>query len=348
MKLKGTQKISVLLIILLMASLLAGCSSKKAEQPSQTDPKTATITVTDQAGRQVVVPAEVKSVAITWGPATNFVIALGKGNVITAMNYKSDLALKVAPNLANAGTVGKGVPDMEALAKLKPDVFIHKANDIKTLDAVQALGIPAVGIYSESPEDLVKATELVGKVLGAQDKAQQLIAFYNEKNAFAQNLVKDIPADKRKTAIVMGSEVGKVAHGEMIQSFLIESAGGVNMAKGIQSKETWPMVGNEQIFSWNPDFIFCENYNQATFKIDELKKDPGFAKLTSVKNNHIAYIPAYQDLWDFPGVQSALGTLWMLNQMYPEKYSEQDLIKDINAYYTMAYGATFDRAWLGY
>lgn len=345
MKSKGMKRIAVLLTILLMATLFTGCATKTAEQPA---PKPTTITVTDQAGRQVTVPAQVKSVALVWGPSTSFVLALGKGDIITGINYKSDFAVKVAPNLANVGTVGKGQPDLEALAKLKPDVFIHKSTDTKSLDAVQALGIPAVGIYAESPEDLIKATELVGKVLGAEDKAKQLIAFYNEKNAFAKNLTKDIPADQRKTAIVMGSELSKVAHGAMLQSYLIESAGGINLAKAIESKEIWPTVGTEQIFAWNPDFIFCEDYNQANYKIDELKKDPSFAKLNAIKNNHIGYIPAHQDLWDFPGVQSSLGTLWMLNQMYPEKYSEQDFIKDVNAFYTMTYGTTFDRAWLGY
>jgi len=348
MKFKGMHKISVLLIILLMATLFTGCSSNKAEQASQTAPKPTTVTVTDMAGRDVVVPAEVKSVALVWGPSTRFVLALGKGDIITGINYKSDFAVKVAPNLANVGSVGKGQADLEALAKVKPDVFIHKATDTKSLDAVQALGIPAIGIVAETPEDLVKATELLGKVLGAEQKATELIAFYNEKNDFAKNLTKDIPADQRKTVIVMGSELGKVAHGEMLQSFLVETAGGINMAKDIQSKEIWPTVGTEQIFAWDPDFIFCEDYTGAAYTIDELKKDSSFANLKAIKNNKIAYIPAHQDLWDFPGVQSSLGTLWMLNQMYPEKYSEADFIKDVNAFYTLAYGTTFDREWLGY
>ena len=331
-----------------MATLFTGCSSKQAEQASQTAPKATTITVTDMAGRQVVVPAEVKSVALVWGPSTSFVLALGKGDIITGINYKSELAVKVAPNLANVPSVGKGQADLEAVAKVKPDVFVHKATDTKTLDAVQALGVPAIGIVAETPEDLIKATELLGKVLGAEDKAKQLVTFYNEKNAFARNLTKDIPADQRKTAIVMGSEIGKVAHSGMLQSFLVETAGGVNLAKDIQSKEIWPTVGTEQIFAWDPDFIFCEDYTGAAYKIEDLKKDPSFAKLKAIKNDNIAYIPAHQDLWDFPGVQSSLGALWMLNQFYPEKYSEADFIKDVEAFYTLAYGKTFDREWLGY
>ena len=351
MRFIGIKKVTAVLLMLLLAIMFTGCSSSKTNAPVDNQANTqqsSTFTVTDQAGRQVEIPANVDSVAMTWGPAANFVLALGKGNIVTGINYTSDFAAKVAPNLANVGTVGKGKPDMEALAKSKPDVFIHKANDTQTLDAVQKLGIAAVGIYSEDPEDMIIATELVGKVLGAEDKATQLINFYNEKNAFAKNLIKDIPANERKTAIVMGSDLGKVANGTMIQSYLIETAGGINMAKDIESKETWPTVGTERIFSWNPDYIFCATSNQATYKIKELKMDASFANLAAVKNNRIALIPSTQDLWDFPGVQSALGTLWMLNQMYPEKYTEEDLIKDVDAFYNMAYGMNFDRQWLGY
>lgn len=348
MKFKGMHKVSILLIILLMATLLAGCSSNQAEQVSQPAPKDTTITVTDMAGRDVVVPAEVKSVALVWGPSSSFVLALGKGDIVTGINYKSELAVKVVPKLADVPSVGKGQADLEAVAKVKPDVFVHKATDLETLDAVQALGIPSIGIVAETSEDLIKATELLGKVLGAEKKATELIAFYNEKNAFAQNLTKDITADQRKTALVMGSEIGKVAHGDMLQSFLVETAGGVNLAKDIEAKEIWPTVGTEQIFAWNPDFIFCEDYTGAAYKIEELKTDPSFAKLKAIENDNIAYIPAHQDLWDFPGVQSSLGTLWMLNQFYPEKYSEADFIKDVEAFYTLTYGTTFDREWLGY
>ncbi len=351
MRFKGIKKVTALLLFLFVAMVFTGCSPSKAKEPaanqSNTQPS-STFTITDQAGRQVEIPAKVDSVVMTWGPASNFVLALGKGNIVTGINYTSDFAAKVSPNLANVGTVGKGTPDMEALAKLKPDVFIHKANDIQTLEAVQKLGIAAVGIYSETPEDMIIATQLVGTVLGAEDKAEQLINYYNEKNTFVKNLVKDIPANERKTAIVMGSDIGKVANGGMIQSYLVETAGGINMAKDIESKETWPTVGTEQIFSWNPDYIFCATSNWATYKIEELKKDANLASLAAIKNNRIATIPSTQDLWDFPGVQSSLGALWMLNQMYPEKYTEADLSKDVDAFYKMAYGMTFDRQWLGY
>ncbi|NLM20910.1 MAG: ABC transporter substrate-binding protein, partial [Peptococcaceae bacterium] len=266
MKFQSIKKFTALFLTLLLLLVFTGCSPASEPPADTADGNQAeTFTITDQAGRTVEIPNNVESVAMTWGPAANFVLALGKGDIISAFNYSGEFAAKVSPNLANVSSVGKGKPDMEALAKLKPDVFIHKANDTATLEAVQDLGIPAVGIYSETQDDLLVATELVGKVLGAEEQATKLINFYNEKINFAADLVKDIPADERKTVIVMGSEIGKVANGTMLQSFLIETAGGINLAKDIVSEETWPTVGTEQIFSWDPDYIFCVNSSQATY-----------------------------------------------------------------------------------
>ena len=118
----------------------------------------------------------------------------------------------------------------------------------------------------------------------------------------------------------MGHEIGRIAHGGMIQSSMIEMAGGISLAKDVESKETWPTVGMEQIFEWNPDFIFLANSGMADYTADDLKEDADMARLNAVKNNDVVVIPCRMDAWDFPGIQSSLGTLWMLNQMYPELY----------------------------
>jgi len=347
---KFVKKAVIFVLALFLLISAAGCAQQSQQAGGQAAGEQSTFTVTDQAGRTVEIPKEVKSIATTWGPATTLILPLGKGNLITGVNIntKSELALKAAPNIQNAVSVGRGIPDMEAMAKLKPDVYFHKANDVQTLDAVQKLGIAAVGVYSEDPESMVKATELIGKVLGAEEQASKLIAFYNSKLEFANNLVKAIPEKERKTAIVMGGDIGKVANGGMIQSYIIEFAGGINPAKDLDTTELWPTVGTEQIFEWNPDFIFFVYSSQATYTVEEFMKDPAMAKLKAVKNKNVLMIPSEQDPWDFPGIQSALGTLWVLNQLYPELYSAESLQKDINEYYQLAYGMTFDRDWLGY
>ena len=237
---------------------------------------------------------------------------------------------------------------MEAMAKLNPDVFIHRATDVDTLKSVSALGIPSIGIAPESTEEILQTVLLLGKVLGVEERANILMDYYNERVEFAKNITSNIPVDKRYTAIVMGSEIGKVASGNMLQSYLIETAGGINMAKDIESKEIWPVVGAEKIFQWNPDFIFLTNSIASKYNLDDLMTDPAWSELNAVKNKRVLLVPSDRDSWEFPGLATVLGFLWMLNQMYPALYSEEEFLLEVDEFYDTAYGITFTKDYLGY
>ncbi len=57
----------------------------------------------------------------------------------------------------------------------------------------------------------------------------------------------------------MGSSIGKVADGSMLQGEMLERAGAINCAADMQATELWPTAGTEQIFKWNPEYIFITN-----------------------------------------------------------------------------------------
>ena len=62
--------------------------------------------------------------------------------------------------------------------------------------------------------------------------------------------------DRRVTALVMGGELGRVAGGDMLQTYMIEKAGGIPVAKDVTGNRNWASVGVETIFTWNPDVLF--------------------------------------------------------------------------------------------
>ncbi len=331
----------------IMLFLVTACAKSNDDSTTQTENKN-TRTVVDQAGRKVKIPKEVNSTAFAYGVATSFLIALGVGDKVVAANYGMVFYTDACPELKDAGTIGRYDVDLEALAKCNPDVLIHKAADKETIEAVESLGIPVVGIAPESMDDILDTITLLGEVFGKQERAKELVDYYKSKIEFAQNLVKDIPQDERKTAILMGSEIGRVAGGDMLQSYLIETAGGINCAKEITNNQTWMNVGTEKVFKWNPEYIFCTNSASAEYSIDDIMKDSSWQGMTAVKDKHIIVVPSNMDSWEFPGMSSLLGVLWMLSQMYPERYSEQDFLKEVDSFYQMVYGKTFDREYLGY
>ena len=338
--------LSPFLIIFIIAISLAGCGGgQRSDLPPSS---TGTITVVDMADREVTIPENVESVALVYGVVTSYIVALGKADKITAVGWTTDFFKMAHPVFETVGTVGTGQVDLEALARLNPDLFIHRASDIKTLDAVKELGIPSMGVMAETQDDITAMLTLLGKVLGAGDRAEELIEYYDRMLDKVRDLSRDIPAEKRKSVVVMGSRIGSVANGDMLQSFMIETAGGINSAKEVASVEIWPVVGTETIFDWNPDFIFISNSRNPGYNAETLTADPAWANMTAVKEKQVYLVPSEKDSWEFPGVSNALGSLWMLSVMYPDKFGKEQIDAEAREFYKKVYNLDVTQEFLGY
>ena len=353
---KKTAAVLLAALLLLSSITVTGCGKNPADSTdpginaagtviSETDTE---LTVIDQAGREVTVMKDPESIALCYRVVIRFLINLGVGDRITGIGKSEPFLEELQPSLKDCIDVGKGVADIEALAELKPDLFIHKASDTETLEAVQKIGIPAIGIDVETPEEMVTALELLGKVCGAEDKAQELIEYYQGSIERSRSLADTISDEDRVTAIVMGSSIGKVADGSMLQGRMLETAGAVNCAADLKATELWPAAGTEQIFSWDPDYIFITGSEGAVYTAEDIYNDPAWSELKAVKNGHVVMIPSERDSWEFPGVISALGIDYMMSVMYPDLLSESELEKNVSAFYELAYGKAYSREELGY
>lgn len=344
--------VSIFMIICMLAVSLSACGGRQ-EQPESSEPAgtiveetEGNITVVDQAGRVVTVPKDYDSIALCYRVVIRFLLSLDQGDKITGIGKSEEFLEVLEPGLKDCVDVGKGVADIEALAQLKPDIFFHKSHDVETLEAVEALGIPSVGIDVETPEAMIVALDLLGKVCGQEEKAQQLIEYYDKKLADAEKKTSSI--DKKKTAVIMGSSLGKVADASMLQGEMIERAGGLNVAAEINSTELWPTAGTEQIFAWNPEYIFITGSESAVYTAEDLYNDPAWSEMKAVKNNNVYVMPAAMDSWEFPGVVSTLGIDYMMHIMYPELMPDDELVKRVDDFYQLSYGRTFDRSYLEY
>ena len=344
--------IAAVILTLAVTFCFAGCGTSESadSQPAGTilEETDDTITVVDQAGREVTVKKDPQSIALCYRVVIRFLLSLDQGDKITGIGKSEPFLEELQPSLADAADVGMGVADIEALAELKPDLFLHKASDVKTLDAVSEIGIPAIGIEVETPEDMVAALNLLGIVCGAEDKAQELIDYYNSQIADADERTSEIDEADKPTAIVMGSSIGKVADGSMLQGKMLERAGAVNCAADLEATELWPTAGTEQIFAWDPDYIFITNSESAVYTAEDILTDPTWSEMKAVKNGHVYEMPAKADSWEFPGVVSVLGIDYMLYVMHPELLSDEELVNKVNDFYELSYGVTFERSELEY
>ncbi len=343
LEVKRKKVLSVLLVLALV--LTAGCGAE-----SKPPAASSGSTVTDGSGAVLVIPENNKDTAIAsvYAVSVPFIVALGLSDRVKAINVKSKFWTDNVEGLKKAGTVGRGVVDLEALARLAPVVLIHRSNDPETVEAVSALDIDVLCITVENLNDIKSTLNLMGRYFGAEERASKVCAWMDEKFAYVDSIVEKIPENERVRALVMGGELGRIAGGDMLQSWMIEKAGGICVSDGLEADHNWTDVGIETVFEWNPDFLFCTGSTALDYSTEGLYEDSAWSAVSAVEKRHVYQIPAEYDAWDMPGISCVLGTMYMLRQMYPDYFSAEELQTQIDDYYSFMFGKTFDPDYLGY
>lgn len=336
------KRIVALLLCLACVFGLCACGSQGAEQTGKT--------VVDGAGRTLAVPengAEEKLAAV-YGTAVPFIVAAGLSEQVVAVNCKSNFWKEAVAPLGAAGSVGRGVVDLEALAASGATVLVHRANDPKTVENVEKLGIDILCIQGENMKGIYATMELLGAYFGREERCKEVIDWMEAKFAAIDAIVADIPESERPTALVMGGELGRIAGGDMIQSWMVEKAGGVCVAADEVNDCNWKNVGSETVFTWDPEYIFCTSSTSLDYSVEEMEDDIAWSAIAAVRKGHTAVIPSKLDTWDMPGIAVVPGTFWMLHQMYPDRFGKAELEKEIEEYYQFMFGQSFDPEYLGY
>ena len=304
--------------------------------------------VLDGAGRIVDLPEDPKSatMASVYAVSVPFIVALGISDRTVAVNPKTKFWTNADEALSKK-SVGRGVVDLEKLAEYDPTVLIHRSNDPETVDAVENLGVDVLCITVEDMDDIETTLTMLGKYFGVETRAEEVITWLRGKFEKAAKIVETIPESERKTALLMGGELGRVAGNDMLQSWMIEQAGGISVADE-GSEHNWINVGVETVFKWNPEYIFCTSSTGLDYDEDDMLSDPAWSAVEAVKDGNVYTMPAKIDSWDIPGMSCCLGTLYMLRTMYPDYFSAEDFQAEIDDYYSFMFGKTFSADELGY
>lgn len=305
------------------------------------------IVVTDGDGRVVELDAPAESVVTVYG--LKYAYALGLADQVLNGANTNDFYQLLDPELPDRPfMMDSGGINVEVIADMEPDVFIHRTGNDDLFGQLTSLGIPCIALHMETVEEVKSTLAMLGVVFGREGRAAELASYFEGLMDDAAALTADIAEEDRPTAILMGLDLGKVAHGDMIQSVMMQTAGAVNLAADVQSSSIWPEVGVEQIFEWDPDYIFFENSNSRSYEVEDLYTDPTWANLKAVQNGNLYVVPSDLDSWEYPGVQVGLGTLWMAQVLHPELLSDEDFEAAATDFYQKVYGAELDRETLGF
>jgi iron complex transport system substrate-binding protein len=330
----------LLVVFMIFTMIVTGCSNSKPNDLSGTA-ENETITVTDQLNREITLPKEVKTIASYYPMATNMLIALGVEDKLIAVQdnaSESTVYAKLAPELMNLPGIGRtgknGMINVEEIMRLNPELLIVPARWSEDLESLEKSGITVFAINPETLESITESFTLLGKAVGAEDRAKELVDYYNEKIEFLNELTAN-STEKPKVYLPSHMGVLMASTGDMLQTHLINLAGGTSVSMDIKGSG-WTDVSMEQILLWNPELIFYVQYS--TYDKTEFTENVQWENIAAVKNNKIYKIPSKIDEWDTPVHTSILGALWMTSKLHPDIYSEDNLLDDIQSYYQQFYG----------
>jgi iron complex transport system substrate-binding protein len=240
----------------------------------------------------------------------------------------------------------------EQIAPYNPDLVIVKNVSLGTLgSALDEISIPVMGLNLETPAFFYEDIRALGKVLNNQERAEEIISYYQKIETEISELVADLPETQRPSVLVLqysadGGEISfKVPPTSYLQTTMVQNAGGNPVwldADG--GTNSWIQVGLEQIAVWNPEIIFVVNYaGDSVETVQELVVSPTWEGLKAVENQQVFGFPSDYASWDLIDPRWILGQQWLATIIQPDLTTGINLETEVISFYQTLYGLSVDQ-----
>ncbi len=314
------------ILFLLMAALVmlaAGCGP----QPAATDGSSAKAyaVITDDLGREVVLPQKPKRIVVT---SASFLEPLEAVDGAALVVGRPDSKTKMPDYAKELTSVGKVYQiDAEKVLACEPDlVIVNKGMNEKLVDALESNGIRTLVLDMKSYEDVKREVGILAQVTGANDKGDKLIA---DMDAKIQSVKDKIPQDKRRVSVIHSTSQGLTVQLEgSIAGSVAKMLGWENVASGTAPLEKNPDAAPyslENLVAQNPELIFVTSMG----KLDAIKSEmdatmkgsPAWQSVAAVREGRVYYLP--QDLFLLsPGIHYPEAVEAMARCVYPEVFAK--------------------------
>jgi iron complex transport system substrate-binding protein len=277
-----------LLSFILAAFILASCGENDKKQETG-----ALLTLTDDMNETVrfdSLPHRIISLAPN---ITEIIYALGSGDKLIANTAYCNFpeGAKTKTKVADILTV-----DFEKIISLKPDLILlpNQGETKGNYDKLKELGLKVFVTKYETFAEIDTSFMQIGKILGAQDKADSMLADWHKRLAALQALEKN---EKPKEGIFLLSATPIIVAGKA--SFIhkiTETAGMKNLAGDVNIG--YPEFSREEILKRNPDYIIFPKNDFGT--VEQIRDSyPEWKSLKAFKENNVLGVDP--DLFMRPG-----------------------------------------------
>ncbi len=305
------------------------------------------LTVRDNLRRTVEVPVPAARILSLQPEITRIIVALGAGESLVGLDYfvrdNDHLFRIVFPAGGSLPVVSK--PDesvnRELVVRLKPGVIFTSPTEQQVPDSIErSLGIPVVAMASMGRfRGLLEEIDLVGKVTGRQERAEELAAFFREKLAGVAEALSPLDTKgKPRVYLAFWSSLIRTP----VSYEPVDLAGGVNVAHGLLPSylgTIGAVINVEQIIRWNPDVILVQGSFLPKDRLVTVRGVLDDARLRSVKavrERRVYYTFGFWYWWDPACV--LVETLYLAKLFHPAEFAGVDIRTQGNAVFEKFYG----------
>ncbi len=293
---EGARAVARLAALAALTALLAvaGCDSAP-EMDRNPETAASPVVVTDDAGREVRLPAPARRVVSLLPAGSETVVALGGIDLLVGRTrYDTD------PTLAHLPSVGGGLdPSMEALTALSPDLVIafETAGGSPVRARLEQMGIAVFGIQTQDTADVFRNIAKLGQLIGRDGAADSLA---REIRGRLDAVRRSVPAgDRPRVLYVAGLDPPIVAGPRTFVMELVGVAGGEPIGALERAAGVWPQLSFEELVRQDPDVVMLPVGADAERSLSRLRAAPGWRELSAVRAGRVVTVQA--DLTNRPG-----------------------------------------------
>ncbi len=277
---------------LLAITLLLLLSFPSQAISSKADTLGGEIKIIDDRGVEITLSHEAKRVICLYGAFNEIIYALRKSDVLIART-KADKTPESILALPQIGTHMR--PNVEMIISLMPDIVFQSTGRKAALEPVKAierLGIKVAVFNPNSLKGLYRTIMRIGTVIGAKNRAVQLITSMREDI----KKISDIKTGKHRTT--EDKAAPKVffevrypnllgAGGKNIVDEVIRLSGGENCFSNIAKKFVRPQF--EMLLACNPDVYIIQKGPMNKRPIPPVKR-PNYTMLKAIREKAVFYV----------------------------------------------------------
>lgn len=303
------------------------------------------IVIEDQLGKTIELDGIPQRVATTIMPFPYiFYAVVGNNDNLVGCNPSSMIAYEnsalkyMYPELKNADTSfvdTSFVVNVEELLKLNPDVVFQWNYMDDEIAKMEEAGIKVVALQYGTLDDLETWIRIIGKMFQKEDRAEELITYFNENVDEVTEKISTLSEDEYSNILILSDNLKVTGTG--FANYWVEKSGAINPAKDLSGEAL--NINMEQVYEWNPSIIYIGNFTelQPSDLTDNKLEGQDWSVVDAVQNKQVYKIPIGGYRWDPPGIETPLMVKWLAKIQHPELFEDMDMYEEVSKFYKDVY-----------